>query len=77
MKKSIATLAFLIIIAVQGGFPETWRYYFITITAFLIVALVLMPRKENVAPQRKKENATFMENAPISKEKENPNIPNA
>ncbi len=77
MKKSIATLAFLIIIAAQGGFPETWRYYFITASAILIVALVLIPRKENSSIQRKKENATFTENSLVIKEKENPNITNA
>lgn len=77
MKKSIATLAFLIFIAAQGGFPETWRYYFVTTAATLIVALVLIPRKENAPIQKKKENTAFAEHDPVAQEKEHLNIPNA
>ncbi|MFA5830456.1 MAG: hypothetical protein WC878_01365 [Candidatus Paceibacterota bacterium] len=77
MKKSIATLAFLIIVAVQDGFPENWRYYFIVIAGMLIIALVLIPRKENAVLQKKKESATFMENAPEDKGKEDSKMPYA
>jgi hypothetical protein len=77
MKKSIATLAMLIIVAAQGGFPENWRYYFINIAALLIIALVLIPRKESTVLVKKKESTTFVENNPENKGTEGPKIPHA
>ncbi|MCX6739487.1 MAG: hypothetical protein NT098_05600 [Candidatus Parcubacteria bacterium] len=77
MKKSIVTLALLIVIAAQDGFPETWKYRFITLAALLIVALVLIPRKDAFVLLKKKEVSTFTENAPESKEKEEIKITHA
>jgi hypothetical protein len=77
MKKSIATLAFLIIIAPHSGVPEPWPEYFITLAALLIIVLVLIPRKEGAVLPKKKEGATFIESTPENKGKEDPKIPHA
>ena len=77
MKKSIVALALLIVIAAQDGFPETWKYRFITLAALLIIALVLIPRKDPVVLLKKKEISTFTENAPEGKEKEESKISHA
>ncbi|MCK9352063.1 MAG: hypothetical protein WCT49_02575 [Candidatus Paceibacterota bacterium] len=69
MKKSIVTLAFLIALMPQLGFPELWKNIFITAGGLLIILLVLIPRREKDRTKIK-GGASFVENGPAHKEKE-------
>jgi hypothetical protein len=68
MKKSIVTLAALIALTPELGFPEAWKNAFVVIGGILIIVLVLVPRKEKIVRIKKKEENSFVENNPADKE---------
>ena len=67
MKKSIAVLGSIIaLIPYEIGINESWKNAIITILGLLIVFLVLVPRKEKIVKEKKKDDTSFVENNPIS-----------
>lgn len=64
MKKSFITLAILIILVVQSGLPPAWKNTFVTISALLMIVLVVIPRKEIVPEEKVKKETSFVESSP-------------
>lgn len=68
MKKSFITLAVLIILVIQSGLPPAWKNTFVTISALLMIVLVVIPRKEIVPEEKVKKETSFVESSPEVKE---------
>jgi hypothetical protein len=68
MKKSFITLAILIAIVPHLGFPQVWKDIFVSISAVLIIVLVVIPRSAMTPKEKTKRETSFIENLPQSKE---------
>ncbi len=70
MKKSFITLAVLIALVPHLGFPQAWKNAFVTVSAALIIVLVVIPRKESNPREYNKKETSFTQNAPEIKKQE-------
>lgn len=75
MKRSFITLAILIALVPQLGFPQVWKDTITGVSSLLIVLLVVVPRKELTSRENRRET-WFSENVPPVKEETEDHLTN-